>query len=61
MILPEVITGKCILTGAFQEWGINDPTARHSKLKKQTAHGHLLDQSLQFQQQILRTTSWHQL
>ena len=24
MILPEVITGKCT-TGAFQEWGINDP------------------------------------
>ena len=30
MILPEVITGKCILTGAFQEWGIMTPTARHS-------------------------------
>ncbi len=24
-ILPKVASGECILTGAFQEWGINDP------------------------------------
>ena len=24
-ILPQVISGDCVLTGAFQEWGINDP------------------------------------
>ena len=24
-ILPNVISGECILTGAYQEWGINDP------------------------------------
>ena len=24
-ILPKVTSGQCILTGAFQEWGINNP------------------------------------
>ena len=37
MILPEVITGKCILTGAFQEWGINDPYS--SSLKAEETNG----------------------